>query len=205
MMMLLVTPGPSHAASAAQRHHSHRWHLIFVLRQMVIARVKLTSAFCSVNGSQKRAGHEVQGGTLPYNVIHGHEENSMESVSELSSKICMVRGVMHSNMMDETSRQKQAPHRRVHEDAHTGYEYAGNQRLRLQQEQSAANREILCRITQLKSSEMNEAFVILAGRKPSNLLKNPKPKNCHIEALLQKSIRYMHISGLRCKPSSYRH
>ena len=53
---------------------------------------------------------------------------------------------------DETWRQKQAPHRRVHEDAHAGHEYAGKQRLRLQQEQSAVNREELVGITQCKSS-----------------------------------------------------
>ncbi len=74
---------------------------------MVIARAKLASAFCSVNnGSQKRAGYEVQGGTLPYNVIHGHEADSIESVSQLSSKTCRVGGVTYTNMMKLRAKSK---------------------------------------------------------------------------------------------------
>ena len=48
----------------------------------------------------------MEGGSLPCNVIHGHEADSMESVSELSSKTCTVRGVTYSNMMKLRAKSK---------------------------------------------------------------------------------------------------
>ena len=54
----------------------------------------------------KRAGHEVDGGAVPCNVTHGHEADSIESVSELSSKTCRVRGVTYTNMMKLRAKSK---------------------------------------------------------------------------------------------------
>ena len=45
-------------------------------------------------------------GALPCNVTHGHEADSIESVSELSSKTCMVRGVTYANMMKLRAKSK---------------------------------------------------------------------------------------------------
>jgi hypothetical protein len=54
----------------------------------------------------KRAGHEVEGGPLPCNVTHGHEADSIESASQLSSKTCRVRGVTYTNMMKLRAKSK---------------------------------------------------------------------------------------------------
>ncbi len=48
----------------------------------------------------------MEGGALPCNVMHGHEADSIESVSQLSSKTCRVRGVTHSNMMKLRAKSK---------------------------------------------------------------------------------------------------
>ncbi len=55
----------------------------------------LASAFYFVNGTQKRVGLEVERGPPACNVIHGHEADSMELLSELASKTCRVQDVTH--------------------------------------------------------------------------------------------------------------
>ncbi len=59
----------------------------------------LISAFYCINGRKKRAGREEEGGPPACNVIHGHEADSMELLSELASKTCRVQDVTHSNTM----------------------------------------------------------------------------------------------------------
>ena len=62
--------------------------------------------FTQQTDHKKRAGHEVEGAALPCNVTHGHDADSIESVSQLSSKTCRVRGVTYTNMMKLRAKSK---------------------------------------------------------------------------------------------------
>jgi hypothetical protein len=109
----------------------------------------LIVSFYSVNGTQKRAGQEasdMQGSTSGMQ-RHTLSRDGFDGVSVGTVVYNLQSARCDTLKHDETSRQKQAPHRRVHEDAHAGHEYAGNQRLRLQQEQGAVDREVLIGIT----------------------------------------------------------